>query len=1599
MSRTIDERVVEMQFDNQQFEKNANTTLGTLDKLTQALKLDGAVQGLREVQNSGRQFSLDPISSAVSTVTEKFSALEVIAIGALMRIGSQVVTTGEKILKSLTLDQVITGWNKYAQQTSAVQTLINAVIDKTDKEGNKLYADQQAAMDAVTQQVEKLTWYADETSYSLSGMMSVISTFASQGIDLEEASDAIMGIGNAAAYNGANVQQAQHAMEGFAKAMASGQMSKQLWVTWIKTGGMETEGFKKQLIQAGIAAGTLIQKGSKIVTKAKGTEVSVASFTETLHEGWLNTKAMMSTFDQYGSRMQGLFDEYRRTGKTTSEILRNLGDDMDDISLKAFLAAQEAKTFQDTIDSVKEAVSTKWGQSFEHLFGNYLEAKELWTDMADVLWTIFASGSDIRNEILSIWHDDQFEYWKADIITGLEGISNIIEIIRGGVRQLFAGTDDQELFVEKRVEAFTKITKAFGSAMRRLYRFGDMAFEFAENPDLLVNMRELTGSLDNMVDYRKALDKIGGKDFLESMFEGYDTFDEAIAQLQKIQNIKDIIAGIGHAFGLVTDAVSGFYRGAVKPLLEKLSPLAGKLLEVGAAVGNWITNLRNSIKENDSFYEFFSKLTTKTLSLKDTFKTLNEKTTEFFSGLKEKLSGSSKILEFFLNIWEKIKTAISDLKSRATGLKPFFEGIGEYIANAFTSIYEGITSGFQKGGINGGLGVFITGVFTSLILGVKNFIHKIGQTEGLFSDTLGKLRDAIWDFQWDRLDEIFINLKAYANETNAKALLNIAKAIGILAVSLVAMSFVNPDRIISSTLALSTLMTFVGVFANAMKKMSSDMKGLQLQKFVPIIVSIAAAVLLLSVAVKKIASVDEASMLAATVTIAALMGTLVISAMTLSNSLTDISKGAKVLTKMAVAVDLLAIAVAVFAKMDANHLLQGVSAVALLVTGLTGVAVLLSKYAKDLPKAAKSLVYFAAAVDIMVVAVAALGVLKESIVVQGLLSVYAILIAVAGFIGSVSLMKTSSIIAASASLLVISGALVILAASVAAFGYMKPEALGQGLMGIGVALSIIAITTALMGQAKVIKGAAGILIVSAALIPLAAALKVLGSMKLGEIVSALFAFGSSLAILAVLAVSLSPFIIQMLAISAAVTLFGVSLVAIGAGVTAISVALTTLGLAFETTGSAVIQGMSNIVVGILQGIADAAPLIFQIAVVLINSFCGGITATLPTIANTVFTIIMTILETLTAYIGNIVGAAIKLAVAFIDGLAHGIADNSGPLMDAIANLIDAVVILLMEGIKTAVGWIPLIGKDMSDELDREIETMKGRMDSRSTEAVGQEMVSGVSRGVRYALPDLEDSYLAVATTGTETVSSLNDDYPVIAETQMDSMIDKVVEKTPEVQSTYQTVVDDAILGPFDGIDQQGSDLMYNFINSMTSSVGSNSWMLNEAASTLGNSFLGTLMDTWGIASPSKEAIKLGAFFDQGLVLGLGSMTKQVYDAGSNLAESAMISITKAAEQATQLFMDSADLQPTIRPVLDLTEIQNGVDSANEMLDLSPSTTLGVSPINTMGINSMNGLPIAGNVINVSFNVSTQGSLSENDIRKYGREIADVVNYELGRRVG
>ena len=471
MSKTIDERVVEMRFDNRQFESNVKTTMSTLERLKHALRLDGAAKGLSDIRDAAGRVDMGPLGRGVEAVQAKFSAMQVIAITALSNITNSAVNAGKRIVSALTIDPIKTGFAEYETQINAVQT----ILANTKSKGTTL--------DQINSALDELNHYADKTIYNFTEMTRNIGTFTAAGIDLDTSVNAIQGIANLAAVSGSTSQQASTAMYQLSQALATGTIRLMDWNSVVNA-GMGGQVFQDALKETSKELGT----GAEAAIKAKG------SFRESLQTGWLTSQVLTETLkkfttsgaNEYVAKYTGLSKEAVQAALDSAEAQYGEADAIDKASealanksgknkdeIKQILdfaktaedAATKVKTFSQLWDTLKEAAQSGWTQTWEIIVGDFEEAKSFLTDISNRVGDIIGKSADARNNLLQGWKDAG---GRNDLIEGawnlFDGIAKIASTIKGAFR---------EIFPEMKSEQLVAFTKAFKDLTQRFEDFAN----------------------------------------------------------------------------------------------------------------------------------------------------------------------------------------------------------------------------------------------------------------------------------------------------------------------------------------------------------------------------------------------------------------------------------------------------------------------------------------------------------------------------------------------------------------------------------------------------------------------------------------------------------------------------------------------------------------------------------------------------------------------------------------------------------------------------------------------------------------------------------------------------------------------------------------------------------------------------------------------------------------------------------------------------------------------------------------------------------------------------------------------------------------------
>ena len=666
MSSSIDQRIVEMQFDNAQFEKGISTSLKSIDNLEKGLKLDGASKGLESVSKAANSMDFSGLQGGIYAVQQKFSALEVIGITALQRITNAAISTGESLIKSLSIDQISAGFAKFGSKTSSVATLV--------AQGNEL--------ERVNEQLNRLNWFTDETSYNFTDMVANIAKFTASGKGLEESVTAMEGIANWAALSGQNATTASRAMYQLSQAMGAGIMRKEDYKS-IQNASMDTDEFRQKCLDAGVALGKLKKNADDTYTSLVNNKGSFtkSQFAEHLTEdAWFTSDVMMSVFQTYSSAVDQIYDYADEKGITASQAISELGDKVDSFGLKAFKAAQEARTWGDAVDSVKDAVSTGWMNTFELIFGNQEEATQLWTDLANAMYDVFAGGAEARNEMLKEWKESG---GRDDLIQSFWNIWDAVSKVTGSIKEAFGEifaplTSGKLLSMTANLKKFTAsliVSDETADKLKRTFKGVFAVFDIFKKVLGTVGdaIAKLLGS-DGLKDLGNTLLDAAASvgDFLVTLNESFST-DGLVGMFDKI------VTGISDLFSGVLNSAGGF-SGAFGTIGSSISSVLGFIWNSFKTVFSWL-------KENISLKGVLGTVAAafSALTGKELFDAASG-----ISGFIEKLTGTGKksgslkatISELFESLHDSLQALTTSIK--VTSLVSIAGAIGVLTASLNT---------------------------------------------------------------------------------------------------------------------------------------------------------------------------------------------------------------------------------------------------------------------------------------------------------------------------------------------------------------------------------------------------------------------------------------------------------------------------------------------------------------------------------------------------------------------------------------------------------------------------------------------------------------------------------------------------------------------------------------------------------------------------------------------------------------------------------------------------------------------------------------------------------------------------------------------------
>lgn len=1256
MSTTVDERVVEMRFDNKQFEQNIQTSLSSLDKLKKSLNLEGAAKGLETVNDAANKCSgnMSPLSNAVETVRVRFSALEVMAITALQNITNSALAAGKNLVSAFIIDPIKSGFEEYETQINAVQT----ILANTSSKGTTL--------DQVNNALDELNHYADMTIYNFTEMTRNIGTFTAAGVDLDTSVAAIKGIANLAAVSGSNSQQASTAMYQLSQALAAGTVKLQDWNSVVNA-GMGGQVFQDALKETAKVHGIAIDE----MIKDEG------SFRETLSKGWLTSDILTETLAKFTGDLNE--DQLRTMGYTDDQIksIMEMGKTAND-------AATKVKTFTQLFDTLKEAAQSGWTQSWEIIVGNFEEAKELLTEVSDTFSAVINASADARNKMLQDWKDLGGRTMMIEAVKNVfEGLVSVAKPVREAFNEIFPPMTGKQL---------AEITE----------RIRDLTAKFKMGEESSKNLKNTFKGVFAVLDIVGQAFKAvaGGVGELIGLFlpagNGVlsltGSFGEYLVKLDETVKKTDVF---GKAVSTVVDIV--------KTAITFVKTAGEKVKEFGKTAGK-----KFDFPGFELFHSFLERVHDRMAQIGDSAGKMKSGVIVAFEMMGEALE-KCKFLKVMEALWTAVKV-IADGIADAVGT--MMGTLAEKLGNADFSGVLDVLNSIAVGGIAVSISKFLKSVtepleglngvlegVTGILDGVRGCFEayqtnlkagtllKIGAAIALLagsiiaislidSDKLSASLGAITVLFANLLGAITIFNKISSDTGKVAkactAMIAMSVAVSILAGALKKVSDLDWGELARGLVGIVGLTTIV---VASSKAMASGQK--QVMKGATSLIIFGAAIKILASACRDLSKLQWDELGRGLTGVGVLFAEIAVflRVAKFNGKMLSTATGIVIL---AAAMKVLASACKDFGQMEWSEIGKGLAGIGGLLAELA-IFTNLAGNAKHVMSTGMALITIGAAMKILASAVKDFGQLQWDEIGRGLTAMG---VALAEVAIAVKLMP-KNMIGIGTGLVIVGGALEIIANCMSKFGGMQWEEIGRGLTVMGGALAELAISLNFMKGT--LGGSAALLVASGALAVLAPVLSILGALSWEAIVKGLISIAGAFTIIGVAGAVLTPLVPTILALSGAFALIGVGVLTIGAGLLAAGTGLYSLAIGFTALATAGAAGATAIVAAltvIVAGIAGLIPAVLTKVGEGIIAICKVIAAGAPAIGEAVKAVILTLIDVFVSCVPQLADGALQLVVGvlaalvtytpqivdlafkFLIGILEGIASNLPSLIKA-----------------------------------------------------------------------------------------------------------------------------------------------------------------------------------------------------------------------------------------------------------------------------------------------------------------------------------------------
>lgn len=1186
---SIEERIVSLGFNNKSFEQHAAQSMSTLDKLDHMLNAFGGSKGI------------GLLTDTLETVSSKFSVMGTIGDQVLRRIADGAMDAANKLIqigKSMSIDQVTAGWGKYEQKTASVQTIMNSTGDSIDK---------------VNGYLSELMWYSDETSFGFTDMTSALGQMTSTGGKVENLIPLLMGVGNAVAYAGKGASEFSRVVYNLNQSYGAGSLQLMDWKS-VELAGVASKELKQAFIDVAIAQG-----------KIKEGEVTIANFDQTLSKKWADTEVMEGAFGKFAEmtmEAKRLIDAgvYRNATEAYQALASKYGE----VAVKAAQSAQEAKSFTEAIEATQDAVSSGWLTTFEHIFGNYEEAKKLWTNLTDVLWEMFAAGAEMRNEVLGRWHNAKVGGYQ----TLMEALENVFEVItkltnltRGGLLKVIFGSkgDDAHaltLILIKATRSFKFFSEELLQFTNNLERFNVFEKVFAGLHAIFLTLKTPLVWLKTAFEETfKPLFTYNGnqlkwpRDLAIIISQLATRFMELGISLNKwiksssvVQSLSNLAWGIASVFEFIFTGIRSF----IDQLKYNFEPEVRKfridtILDSLSKFGGLLMTITSSLKDSGALNTFVTILLEIFGLFGDIFDIVSITVNSLLGTLLNKSAGAgnfiNNILQVILKVIQSIRGVLNNLiesgwiEYSVSGIGAALQGVFhilskivsfltsgnpfETIGNALKTIFEWGKRAF--GAIKDGLrqvdigSVLKTGGGIGVLAVIAKKLYDLFTGKGLFGSFKKFLEEAGKGIT-GVLEGIGDSLSSFASSQKAKAIKEVSISIALLAGALLVLSLIKPEKLAKALGAVAVgLLMMIGTLyvldkLNLKKGIANDLLKVAgaMLLFGLAVGAVAVAMLIMAGAIKVLSTIDPEALFMSVLAVVVVLSAVTLALTVLSKYASGpkmLAAGASILM-LSVGILILTAALAALSFIPFDKLQNGITALAFVLIIVGGALALLSLAGAKVLLAAGAILIVSAAILALTAALVVLSMIPGEALAKGLLMIAGTLVTMVAALLILSLAGPMALVAAGA--LAILGVGIVLAAA----GLVIMAVALRALKPVKRDLPKIAGGLALIGAAMLALGVGGIvaglgLVGFLAMVPLAFALSLMRGLDIAKIAGGLALLGLAFIPLGVGALALGVGSIGLITGAIGLALLGMALPSLARGMEAMkSISLATMtGLA------------------------------------------------------------------------------------------------------------------------------------------------------------------------------------------------------------------------------------------------------------------------------------------------------------------------------------------------------------------------------------------------------------------------------------------------------